>query len=141
VGLKVLYRSLEDLFVDVRVHARETDGPNHQRIVVNRGFNPKVRERNAVHTVPYGCQIEHPRKKELIEVPAGTTIVLYQEVDPDPPLGFGAQRLTGHSIGTLKLPNLEMTLRGNGKVSCKDPNNIYTIGRSRRSGAYSTHDE
>jgi hypothetical protein len=64
-----------------------------------------------------------------------------EEEDPNPPPGFITRRDMTQSIGTLKLPHLHATLRGNGRVSFTNPRK----GRLRMGyaavGARSARDE
>jgi hypothetical protein len=129
---------LEGLFLAVRLHARKTRDPDYKRVKAPEGYTGGS---NCTHRVHRKFWLRLPRYDELIEVPRGTEIVLFQEVDPNPPPGFITRRDMTQSIGTLKLPHLHATLRGNGRVSFTNPRK----GRLRMGyaavGARSARDE
>ena len=107
---QVIYKSVWDLFEATRVHARVTGDPSYKPIKLS---NKTGRNNSAEHTVPRECWLEI--KGQLVTVPAGTKVVLYQ----DPEAGLTSMKQS-HSIGTLYLEDRQITMRGNGHVNCRD---------------------
>ena len=69
---------------------------------------------------PHSFLVDLPERDELLIVPEGTEIQLWQ--DPNPPGGHLRQ---GTSVGTIFLPHAQFSLRGDGSLGYSD------LGRRR----------
>ena len=107
MGQKV-YSSLKELFQDVRRHCRESGDPAYQPIGPRKDLSGNF---NAQHAVPWDCHLRY--NGQFVPVQRGAEIVLYQ----DPEL---SDLKSDRSVGTLYLPNDQLTLRGNDTISRVD---------------------
>jgi hypothetical protein len=110
---QTVYSSVWDLFEAIRAHARQTGDPEYKPINFSSKTGYGKRNVNAKHRVPQECVVSVGI--ELVIVPEGTEVVLYQ----DPELGWSSIS-SSHSIGTLYLQDVQITLRGNGHVNKRD---------------------